>query len=246
MKLMNEESYIRNCPECAKTLIYKDKCAYQLSCKEDRLCLSCSKRGENHHFYGKISPRKGKIYSPIVLKCVNEKLVWFDDSKQLWFRRCPNCKIEVKSSSANHAAHRINCLCYSCVAKNRKYTPECRRKMRESAINRIKNMGIGVASFNKHACKFMDEYGKRCGYNFQHALNGGEVWVGKFSLDGYDKDKKVVFEYDEPRHEKKKQKVMDVCRVKSLFSNDKVKEIIRYSEKYNRLYKSHPTYSTIL
>lgn len=34
----------------------------------------------------------------------------------------------------------------------------------------------------------------------QHAENGGEVCIGGYFLDGYDKDLNIAFEYDEPRH----------------------------------------------
>ena len=31
----------------------------------------------------------------------------------------------------------------------------------------------------------------------QHALNGGEVRIGNYWVDGYDKENKIIFEYDE-------------------------------------------------
>jgi hypothetical protein len=81
-----------------------------------------------------------------------------------------------------------------------------RMKMRVSAINRIEreklNGGQLIPSFNSSACRRIDEYGKQCGYNFQHAMNGGEFHIKKLGywVDGYDKEKNVVIEIDEHRH----------------------------------------------
>ena len=54
--------------------------------------------------------------------------------------------------------------------------------------------------YNPNACILIEEYGKEHGFNFQHAENGGEVRVIGYSLDGYDKEKNVVIEVDEPSH----------------------------------------------
>ena len=45
-------------------------------------------------------------------------------------------------------------------------------------------------------------YKKQYGYNFQHALNGGEFHVKGigYLVDGYDKNKNIVLEIDEPHH----------------------------------------------
>ena len=48
----------------------------------------------------------------------------------------------------------------------------------------------------------IEEYGKKNGYNFRHALNGGEYYIKEIGywVDGYDKEKNVVIEVDEPHH----------------------------------------------
>jgi hypothetical protein len=48
----------------------------------------------------------------------------------------------------------------------------------------------------------IEEYGKQYGFNFQHALNGGEFFIEELGywVDGYDKEKNVVIEYYEPAH----------------------------------------------
>ncbi len=91
--------------------------------------------------------------------------------------------------------------------KHRKHTAESKRKMRIALVKRLenifKNYGIySFPSFNPVACKIIDEYGKQNGYNFQHALNGGEYHIKELGywVDGYDKMKNVIIEIDEPHH----------------------------------------------
>ncbi|MFW6219773.1 MAG: hypothetical protein ACOC1O_01620 [bacterium] len=46
------------------------------------------------------------------------------------------------------------------------------------------------------------EYGRKYGYEFQHAENGGEYYIEHlgYFVDGYDIDNNVVIEYDEKYH----------------------------------------------
>lgn len=88
----------------------------------------------------------------------------------------------------------------------RKHNEQTLRKMREHRLN-----GVSPA-FNPLACQKIDEYGKQHGYTFQHALNGGEVKVIGYSLDGYDKEKNVVIEYYERHHNKPIQQKKDEVR----------------------------------
>lgn len=77
---------------------------------------------------------------------------------------------------------------------------------RISAIKRIeKNKFLGnkiITNFNPDACKIIDKYGKKHGYNFQHAMNGGEYHIKElgYFLDGYDNTKNIAIEIDERHH----------------------------------------------
>jgi hypothetical protein len=57
-------------------------------------------------------------------------------------------------------------------------------------------------NFNKNACTLIDSYGKKHGYKFKHAMNGGEYFIKElcYWVDGYDKKNNVVIEVDEPLH----------------------------------------------
>ena len=235
------KTWITNCSVCNTELSYSSRSNLNRAIKLGHMCSSCAKKGIRHPIYGKESPKKGR-YSKSVGEAIINGSIWLNSNDNVWYRKCPKCKKNIKASAPNRALKRILCLCYSCVAKNRKYSKECREKMKVSAIERIKKYG-GVSAFNKTACLFIEDYGKQHGYVFQHALNGGEVWLDGFCMDGYDKQKQIAFEYDEPRHEHGKCKFLDLGRTKKLFQSGNVTEIIRYSQKYNKLYKSFPTYS---
>ncbi|KKL77558.1 hypothetical protein LCGC14_2033680 [marine sediment metagenome] len=93
--------------------------------------------------------------------------------------------------------------------RGKKHTFESRRKMRLAAIRRIeRNEGQCSPNYNPTACKLIEEYGKRYGYNFQHAENGGEFHIKELGywVDGYDAEKNVVIEHDESYHFQQKEK----------------------------------------
>ena len=80
---------------------------------------------------------------------------------------------------------------------------ETRKKIRISYIKDMQNKhGQIFPNYNKNACKLIKEYGKKFGYNFQHAENGREYFINELGywVDGYDKVKNVVIEVDEKAH----------------------------------------------
>ena len=81
---------------------------------------------------------------------------------------------------------------------------ETRKKIRLSILKRIAELkGKVTPRYNPAACQKIDEYGKRHGYSFQHAENGGEFHIPELGywVDGYDKEKNVVVEYYERWHQ---------------------------------------------
>jgi hypothetical protein len=78
--------------------------------------------------------------------------------------------------------------------------------MRLKAIKRLEqnrfNGNQMYPLFNPLACQKIDEYGQQNGYQFQHAMNGGEHFIPDLGywVDGYDKKKNIVIEVDEHHH----------------------------------------------
>jgi hypothetical protein len=118
-----------------------------------------------------------------------------------------NCDIESirckcgKSYTWNTYCRR--CPEYHNTWKGRTHSVDTKKKQRVGAINYIENLrGQVVPRYNKSSIRIIEEYGKKHGYNFQHAENGGEFHIKElgYFLDAYDKDKNVVLEIDEDRH----------------------------------------------
>lgn len=100
------------------------------------------------------------------------------------------------------------------------HSDETKRKLRISVINRMMKKGIGRANYNPAACHQIDIYGKKHGYNFQHALNGGEYHIKElgYFVDGYDKNNNIVVEYYEKWHNKIKKMADDEKRKQEIIN----------------------------
>jgi hypothetical protein len=85
----------------------------------------------------------------------------------------------------------------------KKHTKESKLKQRLSTLNYLSTtVGQITPRYNVDSIPIIEEYGKKYGYNFQHAENGGEYYIKElgYFVDGYDKEKNVVIEIDEPHH----------------------------------------------
>ena len=85
--------------------------------------------------------------------------------------------------------------------KGKKHSEESKEKIRKTILNNIETQyGCVRCNYSKRACKYIDELNKKYHWNLQHALNGGEVRIGNYWVDGYDAKHKIIFEYDELKH----------------------------------------------
>ena len=120
--------------------------------------------------------------------------------------------------------------------QGRKHKASSRVKTAETTRKKLDEKQVAY-SYNPTACDYMDNLNAIKGWHLQHALNGGEIRCGPYSLDGYDKERNIIFEYDEPNHERPKYKEHDVFRQEYLIEVLKPKEFWRYSVKFDRLYR---------
>lgn len=185
-----------------------------------------------------------------------KNIKYLDDST---IRYCPKCKKELQYSSkwskiyaesdkkvCHSCANRINSKKVPCefyelsrkrmINNNPCKRPDVKRKLRLSAIKRISDRyGQVSPNYNISACKIIDDYGKKHGYNFKHALNGGEYYIDELGywVDGYDEKKNVVIEFDEPAHfVDGKLKEKDILRQKEIETLLKC-QFIRLNSKEN-------------
>lgn len=98
------------------------------------------------------------------------------------------------------------------ASSNRRASPETKLKHRLIRINQISRDYFDgnqtIPNWNRIACQKIDEYGKQYGYDFQHAMNGGEFFIKDlgYFVDGYDKEKNTVIEYYERYHDRQVRK----------------------------------------
>jgi hypothetical protein len=181
-----------------------------------------------------------------------------------WKRFCPSCKKELSYTTSSHLTLAIkrNGVCKECIKKRtRKYNIssdfvrfccKCNKKLvyssRRNLIRAVKRNGLcrkcngkytdksGNVGYNLKACSFIDKLNKEKGWNLQHALNGGEEMISGYFVDGYDKGKNIIFEYDEKYHISKKQRQRDLIRQEHIINSINPLIFLRYDEKENKLY----------
>ena len=204
----NKKIWKRNCPKCGNVRFYSYKSTWQHS--ENTLCRSCSQTIHFDKHYTKNCPKCGNVQ---VYSCYKSYSLALKNNYQ-----CKTCHGIVNGK----------------LGINSKRSDETKRKMRISFINRMKKrFGNFPIRSNPNACKFIDEIGNKLGYNFQHAANIGEYHIKHlgYFVDGYDKDKNVVIEYDEPKHYYKNGKLRnkDIVRMTEIKNHLNCK-FIRYNE----------------
>ena len=197
--------WLRNCPRCNKTLFYSRKDTRNSYNKKQCICCSCV--GFERQFSEKTKEKLSKIFKG--------KIVSLETRKRMSENN--------KGMSGKH------------------HSVKSKRKIRLYQIKRIENVKLNggqlTPNYNSKSCKFIGNYGKQHGYNFQLAENGGEFFIKKLGywVDGYDKEKNVVFEYDEPKHysvEKLKEK--DIHRMNEIIQHLGCR-FIRYNEQTNEV-----------
>tara|TARA_Y100000310_G_scaffold265701_1_gene276887 strand:- start:382 stop:1098 length:717 start_codon:yes stop_codon:yes gene_type:complete len=233
----------RNCPECDKEVIYKlrkdlsnPREVFELAIKNNTLCASCvSPRmlGKKHsketieimkkNNVGDGNGMYGKKHSPETIAKIKAK-------RKLQPPMSEDGKRRVSEANKGKKLSKEHIEIIKKVHTGKKVSKETRRKMRIHRIKtiqkQVKRGGQVQPNYNINACKIIEKYGRENGYNFQHAENGGEYYVDElgYFVDGYDKEKNVVIEYYEKRHEYQKEK--DMMRQQEIVDNLKCKFII--------------------
>ena len=191
------EEYKRICPKCGRDIIYKTKKILAKSIKLGKPCKNCVQKICNS---GKNNSMFGKKHSDETKEKIREK------------RKLQSFSKETRDKMSISAKQRLEEYNHWL---GRKHSDESKNKMRIVAANRINN-NCWHPSYNMIACEIIEKYGKENGYNFQHAMNGGEFFINElgFWLDGYDKEKNVGIEYYETAHKYSIEK--DEIRIKKI------------------------------
>ena len=234
----------RTCPNCGNPISYQSDKGYKNAIKNNANCKHCSNllreyktpSSDKHPLYGKHhseesinkmkesapkrygekNPFYGKTHTKDVLKIIskaNKGKILSDETKE---------KLSI-------------------VHKGVKKSREHRRKLRIARIQYIQNnFGICFPCFSTKACEYLDGLNKERGWELEHALRVGEFRIKELGywLDGYDRKRNIVVEYDEPFHYKKDGSLKE----KDVLKSEEVKKYLgckfyRYNEKKNLLYE---------
>lgn len=162
-----------------------------------------------------------------------------DDIGNQWTKICPKCG-KMQSYSCKYTLRMSiekNTICNQCRGDEKKIVvpfdgwtkncPTCGK------LQTYVNKSVLFHSIKRNAvCNQCQNETQKI-----YPLSGKWVRVGGYSLDGYDKEKNIVFEYDEPKHtiqyHKNKDKLREVRIINKLNPN----EFWRYDEKNNKMYE---------
>lgn len=224
------------CPKCGKEQFYSCKSVLILAIKKNTVCLEClidkKRKFPKMEVYKKNCSDCGKkqIYSCRKSYKLSVKKGW----------KCKSCSSTKNIKSIDRSIFKTEeyrkrqSEMMLKVRRTDSFGEAFKEKCRVNKLNQIKKQGISK-TYNEGACKFIDEINNKFGYNLQHALNGGEVIVSGFSLDGYDKNKNIVFEYDEPKHNKRCQVEKDKIRQEIILEKLNPIMFLRFNEEYKTL-----------
>jgi len=183
-----------NNSDCLKVMKYRSYKAYKNSIKNNRLCLSCAS----------IKIIRKEKYERICSNPLNN----------------PKCHhiIYYKNKGSYVNAIKNDSICQSCVKFGYVTPIETRNKIKFKQIGKvrneesiekqrisiiekkIKNNNFSWPSYSIIACEIIDWFNMYYDLNFRHALNGGEIRVGRYFPDGIDEERKLIIEVDERHH----------------------------------------------
>lgn len=170
------ETMKRICPKCGGEIIYKNESSKDRADRQNRNCRSCTQ---------KVNITKRPPFSS-------------ETKKKMSIHRKGKTYKEL-GIVCDLAKRGIN---ISNKKRGMVLTDKHRQSLREARIRWLEKNNFIFPTFNEEACKYLDKLNKEKGWNLQHALNGGEYLIAGYFVDGYDADKNIVVEYDEPFHNK--------------------------------------------
>lgn len=238
----NEQmQWCRKC-SCGREIIYANKRATDaavcyLRHSNKNTCHSCRQVGEMNGRFGKPISEKNRIAISIRNKG-NTYSVGYkhsEDAKKKMSAGLMGNKHTLGFRPSEETRKKL---------RNKVVSEFTREKLREHRLNQIDALGYRGPAYNRTACQFIDRINNALGLNLQHALNGGEIRATGYSMDGYDKDKNIVFEYDEKTHRTPGYRQKDFRRQSRIISKITPCLFLRYDEINERLYDAE-TNSTI-
>lgn len=244
---MKNNQFTKTCSNCGGVQCYSRKDVLELAIKNKSICRKCSIKsqiGSSRKFSKEGLEKLKELGRKSKSKEICDKISNTLRGRKKSPKHIEKIKQALKGKTLSKS-HRLK-ISKSCNGRvGRKgfhLTEETKYKLRLATINDLKNKNILVGkntsrNFNPKACEFIDKLNEERGWNLQHALSGGEVELYGYFVDGYDKERNIIFEYDEPRHNQTCWISKDIIRQNNLIKKIGPSKFIRYDEQWNRLYE---------
>lgn len=232
----DKKRWEKSCPKCGKTQVYSSWDSLRNVIRKNTICNSCRASTK------KIIPPNG-VWKRVCRLCSDDMIYSCRCSFNTGERTnaiCRKCSTKISAKYADKSCFQTdeyrtkmsNAL--KSVRNTDRYGEGFRRKCRENKQKQIQQQGI-QRTYNPAACNFINQFNLKFGTKLQHGMNGGECQFIGYSLDGYDKERNAIFEYDEPKHNILSVRQKDDERQRRLIDYLHPSHFWRYDEKHNRL-----------
>lgn len=221
--------YHRLCPICGKMIYHTSKNNLDKMVKKNSPCREC--------FYKTRYKYDVDTFVRSCHKCGKKKVFSGRHSYSQSVNRgeytCGCCLRKGKPIHTDDSRDRIR-ISKLGIPRDENVKRKVSKTRRKQRAENFLRFGMYDSKSNPAACQFISRWGTEHGYNFRHGQNGGEFYVkdvGAF-VDGYDVDKNIVFEYDEPAHYDRRGnlKTKDVRRMLDIIETLHCR-FVRYNEK---------------
>ena len=202
----------RNCPKCKRELIYSSYRTLLFASKNNCRCYFCSNEEKGSPFLGKKHTEKSKD---------KIRKATLGNKNNVGKHRSYETKLKMSNSHKGKILSQETKNKISKKSKNSWNNPEIRKKMLHNSkwINRRLDIG---------QLELLEKWNK-LGFNFEPNYQI-KTDIDLFYIDGYDKEKNVVLEYDSRYHNRLGQKEKDLIRQQKIIDILKPKKFWRYNK----------------
>lgn len=238
------KKYTRSCPNCDIVLVYKTYHAWWVATKKNTTCISCCQKGRTAH--NRINDDELIRTCPRChgsLRYTNRTSFLRARRSNARCRRCGSNTTGLMKRGEKRTSESIKkfqeTVTESGVLFTRPpHTERTKAKIRETKLRKYAEKSqLYHGCVNPVACDYMDQLNIKNGWNLVHGKNGGEHTICGYKVDGYDKARNIVVEYDEPHHYP-----CGILRNKDVIRQERIVaasgcEFWRYDSKNDILYK---------